>query len=108
MSAQPNLSIDLLRGDYLAGRRQPRDVVAEVRAAALAGRDDNIWIHLLDEAELEPYLQQLEHGDPAALPLLLKRFDATIFAASPGIYRKILTANDRIKFTTAGHLNQVP
>ena len=26
---------------------------------------------------------------PAALPLLLKRFDATIFAASPGIYETL-------------------
>lgn len=28
--------------------------------------------------------------DPAALPLLMKRFDATIFAAAPGVYRQIL------------------
>ena len=27
---------------------------------------------------------------PAQLPLLLKRFDATIFAAAPGVYRKML------------------
>jgi acyl-coenzyme A synthetase/AMP-(fatty) acid ligase len=29
---------------------------------------------------------------PAQLPLLLKRHDATIFAAAPGVYRKMLTA----------------
>lgn len=28
--------------------------------------------------------------DPAVLPLLMKRFDATIFAAAPGVYRQIL------------------
>ncbi|MCC5968416.1 MAG: acyl--CoA ligase [Pararhodobacter sp.] len=28
--------------------------------------------------------------DPAQLPLLLKRFDATIFAAAPGVYRQML------------------
>jgi len=28
--------------------------------------------------------------DPAQLPLLLKRFDATIFAAAPGVYRQLL------------------
>jgi acyl-coenzyme A synthetase/AMP-(fatty) acid ligase len=27
---------------------------------------------------------------PAQLPLLLKRFDATIFAAAPGVYRQML------------------
>lgn len=30
--------------------------------------------------------------DPAMLPLLLKRHDATLFAAAPGIYRKLLSA----------------
>jgi len=29
--------------------------------------------------------------EPAQLPLLLKRHDATIFAAAPGVYRKMLT-----------------
>ena len=41
--------------------------------------------------------------DPAALPLLLKRFDATIFAASPGIYRKILKSNDRLDLPRLRH-----
>jgi acyl-coenzyme A synthetase/AMP-(fatty) acid ligase len=30
------------------------------------------------------------------LPLLLKRHDATIFAAAPGVYRKVLSQNDQI------------
>lgn len=30
--------------------------------------------------------------DPSQLPLLLKRFDATIFAAAPGVYRQMLKA----------------
>ena len=29
---------------------------------------------------------------PAQLPLLLKRFDATIFAAAPGVFRQMLRA----------------
>jgi len=36
---------------------------------------------LIPDAEIEP----------AQLPLLLKRHDATIFAAAPGVYRKMLT-----------------
>jgi len=31
--------------------------------------------------------------DPAALPLLMKRFDVTIFAAAPGVYRQMLRAD---------------
>lgn len=31
--------------------------------------------------------------DPATLPLLLKRHDATIFAAAPGVFRKMLSAD---------------
>jgi acyl-coenzyme A synthetase/AMP-(fatty) acid ligase len=30
--------------------------------------------------------------DPMQLPLLLKRFDATVFAAAPGVYRQLLRA----------------
>jgi acyl-coenzyme A synthetase/AMP-(fatty) acid ligase len=30
--------------------------------------------------------------EPAALPLLMKRFDVTVFAAAPGIYRQMLRA----------------
>jgi len=41
--------------------------------------------------------------DPAALPLLLRRFDATIFASSPGIYRRILRQHDRLDLPRLRH-----
>lgn len=41
--------------------------------------------------------------DPAALPLLLKRHDATIFAAAPGVYRKLLAGAPRLDLPQLRH-----
>lgn len=38
-----------------------------------------------------------------ALPLLLKRHDATLFAAAPGVYRKILSHADRLDLPQLRH-----
>lgn len=40
---------------------------------------------------------------PEALPLLLKRHDATIFAAAPGVYRKILNNHDTLDLPKLRH-----
>ncbi|MEM9900578.1 MAG: class I adenylate-forming enzyme family protein [Pseudomonadota bacterium] len=54
------------------------------------------WTFTLGTGLLDPWsigataLIPAEDVDPAQLPLLLKRFDATIFAAAPGLYRRIL------------------
>ena len=54
------------------------------------------WTYTLGTGLLDPWAAgatALVPGpgvDPAHLPLLMKRFDVTIFAASPGIYRQIL------------------
>ena len=40
---------------------------------------------------------------PEALPLLLRRFDATIFAAAPGIYRQILRHHPRLDLPKLRH-----
>jgi acyl-coenzyme A synthetase/AMP-(fatty) acid ligase len=41
--------------------------------------------------------------DMAMLPLLMKRFDATIFAAAPGVYRRILQGDPQIKLPKLRH-----
>ena len=41
--------------------------------------------------------------EPAQIPLLLKRFDATIFAAAPGVYRQILKHHDRLALPRLRH-----
>ncbi|WP_137700507.1 class I adenylate-forming enzyme family protein [Marimonas lutisalis] len=40
---------------------------------------------------------------PETLPLLLKRHDATIFAAAPGVYRKILNRNAQLDLPKLRH-----
>jgi acyl-coenzyme A synthetase/AMP-(fatty) acid ligase len=54
------------------------------------------WTFTLGTGLLDPWsvgataLIPAEGTDPGALPLLLKRHDATIFAAAPGVYRRML------------------
>jgi acyl-coenzyme A synthetase/AMP-(fatty) acid ligase len=56
------------------------------------------WTFTLGTGLLDPWsvgataLIPAEGTDPATLPLLLKRHDATIFAAAPGVYRQMLRA----------------
>lgn len=56
------------------------------------------WTYTLGTGLLDPWtvgavaLIPAAGVAPAALPLLLKRFDATIFAAAPGIFRQMLRA----------------
>src|SRR6056297_437286 len=55
------------------------------------------WTYTLGTGLMDPWTMGAtalipEPGiDPAQLPLLLKRHDATIFAAAPGVYRKMLS-----------------
>ncbi|MFN3937851.1 MAG: class I adenylate-forming enzyme family protein [Gemmobacter sp.] len=52
-----------------------------------------LWTGLLDPWTLGATALIPAAGvTPAQLPLLLKRFDATIFAAAPGVYRQMLRA----------------
>ena len=54
------------------------------------------WTYTLGTGLMDPWsvgaqaLIPAEGVTPAQLPLLLKRFDATIFAAAPGVYRQML------------------
>jgi allophanate hydrolase len=63
------LSIRHLRGRYLAGEVLPRDLIDDIRKRIGAGVPGPVWLHVLSDAELEPYLARLEASDPAALPL---------------------------------------
>jgi len=63
------LTIDNLHSLYRKGVETPATVMAGIRERCLAAADDNIWIHLLSEEELAPYLQRLEGREAESLPL---------------------------------------
>jgi allophanate hydrolase len=64
-----NMSIASLRAAYLSQSLKPLDVLADIRERAAENAEHNIWIHLLSEAELSPYLKALEEKDPQSHPL---------------------------------------
>lgn len=64
-----NLSITHLRERYLAGELRPVDLVAAIRSRIAGPVPGPVWIHVLAEAELAPYLERLAAGDPKGLPL---------------------------------------
>jgi allophanate hydrolase len=66
-----DLRVPTLRAAYRSGVTTPRRLIRELRerAAALNG-DYKLFIHLLSDAELEPYLAALESRDADTLPLL--------------------------------------
>ena len=51
MAETPLLSISCLLEEYRAGRQTPAGVLADIRSRAAQHAADNIWIHLLTEAE---------------------------------------------------------
>jgi allophanate hydrolase len=64
-----NLSIPHLRTRYLAGDLTPAALLAEIHEQLHRYADNPIWIHVLSDAELEPYLGRLAGADPENLPL---------------------------------------
>lgn len=64
-----NLSIRHLRAVYREARLTPATLVEQIRARIAEHAADNIWIHVLSDAELAPYLARLSEADPEALPL---------------------------------------
>ncbi|WP_375690793.1 class I adenylate-forming enzyme family protein [Pseudooceanicola sp. LIPI14-2-Ac024] len=80
------------------------------------GREDRLmhagafnWTYTLGTGLMDPWsvgataLIPAAGVDPKALPLLMKRHEATIFAAAPGVYRKILNDHDRIDLPRLRH-----
>jgi len=64
-----DMSISGLKQAYSEGSLTPATLLARIREQAAALADHNIWIHLLSEAEQQPYLQALARKDPATTPL---------------------------------------
>jgi len=64
-----NLSIGHLRAEYLTGRTRPADLLGQILERIPEHAEDNIWIRVLKEDELRPYLKRLEGASPEALPL---------------------------------------
>jgi len=64
-----DLSIAGLHAAYAAGALTPRTLVARLRARIAETRIHNAWIHVLDDAALEPWLAALDAGSPSTLPL---------------------------------------
>lgn len=64
-----NLSLDALRSSYKSGDHSPRALIYKLRQQAIKQQDFNAWIHILDESELEPYLNHLENQSIDELPL---------------------------------------
>lgn len=80
------------------------------------GEDDRLlhagafnWTYTLGTGLMDPWTMGAtalipEAGlEPAHLPLLLKRHDATIFAAAPGVYRKLLKPGERFDLPRLRH-----
>ena len=64
-----DMTIEGLLADYRAGRRKVREVVADALAEIRREDSRNVWITVLDDVALEPYLARLEGLDPVSLPL---------------------------------------
>lgn len=62
-------SIPALRQAYLSGELTPRSLIESIGERESTTNNPNIWIHRLSDAELEPYLKQLESTNPSELPL---------------------------------------
>ena len=65
-----DLRLDALRAAYADGSLAPRTLIAQLRERAAAlDAEFHLFIHLLSEAELAPYLARLDGRTPAELPL---------------------------------------
>ncbi|MFB1487802.1 MULTISPECIES: allophanate hydrolase [unclassified Thiocapsa] len=64
-----NLSIRHLRAAYREARLTPATLVEQIRTRIAEHAADNIWIHVLSDAELALYLARLSEADPETLPL---------------------------------------
>ncbi|VXC95250.1 Allophanate hydrolase [Burkholderia sp. 8Y] len=65
-----DLRISTLRSAYRAKALTPRALIAQLRdKAAALNPEFNLFIHLLSEAELAPYLDRLDAHDAESLPL---------------------------------------
>lgn len=64
-----NLTLAALKNHYQLGELTPRTLMQTLREKAAQYDNYNLFIHLLSEAELEPYLTRLEQTEANSLPL---------------------------------------
>ena len=65
-----DLRLGALKAAYTSGSLSPRQLIGELREQAAALNPEfKLFIHLLSQAELEPYLAALDGKSPAELPL---------------------------------------
>lgn len=65
-----DLRLDALAGAYQSGAFTPRSLIMQLRERALSlNAEFKLFIHILSQEELEPYLHALEQRSPAQLPL---------------------------------------
>jgi allophanate hydrolase len=70
MTHEFDLRLDAVRAAYNEGQITPRQLIAALRdKAAALNPEFNLFIHLLTEAELEPYLAALDGKSAKDLPL---------------------------------------
>lgn len=65
----PNLSVGVLRAQYLAGSLTPRQLIEQLLPTLESTDTHRIWINRLDRAALLSYADALASQDPASLPL---------------------------------------
>jgi len=63
------MDITTLKQLYMDKKLTPRELIIQVKGRIRAHAYNPIWIHVLSEKELEPYLRRLEAADPSTLPL---------------------------------------
>jgi allophanate hydrolase len=63
------MTITDLRQSYGTGRTTPRALLADLLQRLRTDADQAIFIHLLTDSEIEPYLAALDGRDPSSLPL---------------------------------------
>lgn len=68
-AASMELSIDSLSKAYRSGELNPHKVLAFVTERIRQHDSNPVWIHVLTDDELEPYLESLDKCDPADKPL---------------------------------------
>lgn len=64
-----DMSIEVLSRGYRSGEMNPRTLLAHVTEKIREHVSNPVWIHVLTDDELEPYLESLEKCDPAGKPL---------------------------------------
>jgi len=63
------MTISQLLNDYKNKTTTPREVMAQIKARIAEHADNPIYLYVLNDEELEPYLARLEGADVDALPL---------------------------------------